>query len=203
MADRVAFLRNGALEQIGPPADVYLRPASRSVAEFFGPVNAIPAAYMRNVVRTAFGSLRVDSPRSDNGAQDCPCELLVRPHEIALGDSAEESAYALSIPGTITERTFHGEYSELRVRPTVSSDGADPAQVPETITVRVEGNALRHGVGDAVSLRIQAHVVSCCACRPELEGRSTNRDPRSRQGRVKNLLGRLIESARSAATQTR
>lgn len=36
LGDRIAVLRDGALEQIGPPLDVYRRPATRFVADFVG-----------------------------------------------------------------------------------------------------------------------------------------------------------------------
>jgi ABC-type Fe3+/spermidine/putrescine transport system ATPase subunit len=36
MADRIAVMRAGRLEQIGSPADLYARPATRFVADFFG-----------------------------------------------------------------------------------------------------------------------------------------------------------------------
>ncbi len=41
MADRVAILRAGKLEQLGPPADLYKRPHSRFVAEFLGETNIL------------------------------------------------------------------------------------------------------------------------------------------------------------------
>ncbi|GIH94103.1 ATP-binding cassette domain-containing protein [Planobispora siamensis] len=42
IADRVAVLRDGRLEQVGPPAEVYDRPATPFVAEFVGTMNHIP-----------------------------------------------------------------------------------------------------------------------------------------------------------------
>ncbi|MEO8500344.1 MAG: ABC transporter ATP-binding protein [Vicinamibacteria bacterium] len=45
LGDRIALLRDGALEQIGRPLDLYRRPASRFVAAFLGspPINLWPA----------------------------------------------------------------------------------------------------------------------------------------------------------------
>ncbi|GII03723.1 ABC transporter ATP-binding protein [Planobispora takensis] len=42
IADRVAVLRDGRLEQVGPPAEVYDRPATPFVAEFVGTMNRVP-----------------------------------------------------------------------------------------------------------------------------------------------------------------
>src|SRR3954468_647380 len=42
MSDRVAVMNAGVIEQIGAPADIYERPASRFVAEFIGRMNFFP-----------------------------------------------------------------------------------------------------------------------------------------------------------------
>jgi ABC-type Fe3+/spermidine/putrescine transport system ATPase subunit len=42
MADRIAVLDHGRLEQAGPPAALYTRPRSRFVAAFLGEVNLLP-----------------------------------------------------------------------------------------------------------------------------------------------------------------
>ena len=42
VADRIAVMRVGAIAQVGPPAEVYERPASRYVAEFLGEANLFP-----------------------------------------------------------------------------------------------------------------------------------------------------------------
>jgi spermidine/putrescine transport system ATP-binding protein len=43
MSDRVAIMRDGRMEQMGSPRDVYQRPATEFVAEFVGASNRIPA----------------------------------------------------------------------------------------------------------------------------------------------------------------
>ena len=42
VADRMAVMREGRIEQIGPPRQVYDRPASRYVAQFIGEANLFP-----------------------------------------------------------------------------------------------------------------------------------------------------------------
>jgi ABC-type sugar transport system ATPase subunit len=46
LAGRVAVMRDGAIEQVAPPLDVYARPANTFVARFIGapPMNLVPAA---------------------------------------------------------------------------------------------------------------------------------------------------------------
>ena len=45
LADRALVMRNGRIEQMGPPMDIYLRPENKFVATFVGdpPMNIIPA----------------------------------------------------------------------------------------------------------------------------------------------------------------
>ncbi len=51
MSDRLAVFRSGRIEQIGPPTEVYERPATEFVASFVGTSNVIEAPYGRAVLR--------------------------------------------------------------------------------------------------------------------------------------------------------
>lgn len=51
MSDRLAVFRSGRIEQIGPPSEVYERPATEFVASFVGTSNVIEAPYGRAVLR--------------------------------------------------------------------------------------------------------------------------------------------------------
>jgi ABC-type Fe3+/spermidine/putrescine transport system ATPase subunit len=42
MSDRICVMNQGAIEQIGPPDQVYYRPQSHFVATFFGDNNLLP-----------------------------------------------------------------------------------------------------------------------------------------------------------------
>jgi iron(III) transport system ATP-binding protein len=44
LADRIVLMNAGTIEQIGRPEDLYVRPATRFVAEFIGRMNVLPAA---------------------------------------------------------------------------------------------------------------------------------------------------------------
>lgn len=43
MSDRIAIMRSGRFEQLGPAEEIYAKPKSRFVAEFMGEVNLFPA----------------------------------------------------------------------------------------------------------------------------------------------------------------
>jgi putative spermidine/putrescine transport system ATP-binding protein len=51
MSDRLAVFRDGSIEQVGPPAEVYERPATEFVASFVGTSNVIETPRGRSVLR--------------------------------------------------------------------------------------------------------------------------------------------------------
>jgi putative spermidine/putrescine transport system ATP-binding protein len=51
MSDRIAVMRDGRIEQIGTPTDIYERPATRFVAGFIGTANLIEGAEGVTVIR--------------------------------------------------------------------------------------------------------------------------------------------------------
>ena len=93
MADRIALLRGGRIEQVGTPAELYLRPASRFVATFLGEVNRLPGQVTGQGVETAIGSL----PPGPGAvaAEGTPVEVLLRPEGLRVdpaGAGAEVEA---------------------------------------------------------------------------------------------------------------
>ena len=65
VADRIAVMRAGAVSQVGPPREVYERPASRYVAEFLGEANLFPDGAGFRLVRPEKMTL---SPTASAGA---------------------------------------------------------------------------------------------------------------------------------------
>jgi sulfate transport system ATP-binding protein len=96
LADRVAILNAGRLKQVGPPREVYDRPASGFVMEFLGEVNRLPA-----MVRA--GEARLDGLGTSISAQGLPdgaARAYVRPHEVeltALDDPGASAAVVRSL----------------------------------------------------------------------------------------------------------
>jgi len=94
MADTIVVLRNGAIEQVGTPIELYARPRNQFVAGFLG----TPQMNMlRARIRSATGaglSLSADDGRSaieaavDGRASltEAPCTIGIRPEHIALSD---------------------------------------------------------------------------------------------------------------------
>jgi iron(III) transport system ATP-binding protein len=55
ISDQVAVMRDGQIEQIGKPAEVYTQPRSRFVAEFVTQANILPAISANGLIKTEIG----------------------------------------------------------------------------------------------------------------------------------------------------
>jgi iron(III) transport system ATP-binding protein len=80
MADRLAIMRHGRIEQQGPPDAVYMKPASPFVAAFFGQVNEFRGRVEGGRVATPFGA--VPAPGLAEGAAAL---VMIRPEALRLG----------------------------------------------------------------------------------------------------------------------
>jgi iron(III) transport system ATP-binding protein len=86
MADRIALLRAGRLEQVGTPAELYLHPANPFVATFLGEVNRVAGRVRAGRAETAIGGL--PAPGLAEGSM---VEVLVRPEGLRLAASGIEA----------------------------------------------------------------------------------------------------------------
>ena len=77
MADRIALMRDGRIEQLGTPEELYLRPRNPFVARFLGEVNDIPAMVSAGWAETALGRFQAQLP-------DGPAHLLLRPEGLRI-----------------------------------------------------------------------------------------------------------------------
>jgi len=82
MADRIALLNDGVIEQVGTPGELYQHPRTPFVASFFGEVNRFDAVVDHGTCWTPAGL--VETPNLSCGT---PVEVLVRPDRlhVALG----------------------------------------------------------------------------------------------------------------------
>jgi iron(III) transport system ATP-binding protein len=76
----------GRIEQVGPPAEVYARPATRFVADFVGRVNFLAAERVGlRAVRVQLGTVAVELSVADGaGAGREACLAVLRPEAIRL-----------------------------------------------------------------------------------------------------------------------
>jgi iron(III) transport system ATP-binding protein len=115
MADRIAVMSMGRVQQVGTPRQIYRRPTNRFVAEFIGEANFLPGTVQaRNgqtgTIRTELGTFRAALSDGAPHAGE-PAELMVRPEALRFGP---EQANALSarVAGSI----YLGEVEQFLLR---------------------------------------------------------------------------------------
>ncbi len=81
VADRVAILRAGRIEQLGTPEEIYDNPASPFVCDFLGNVNLFSGRVRDGKV--VIGDARIDTPAAA-GESGLDAVAFVRPHDIRV-----------------------------------------------------------------------------------------------------------------------
>jgi putative spermidine/putrescine transport system ATP-binding protein len=104
IADRVAVMREGFIEQIGTPEELYRSPATPFVAEFVGLSNRLDGVVAASTVTVLGQRLPLVDPSTPDG----PVRAFVRPEDLRLGDSG--------IPGVVVASSFLGSLRRTFVR---------------------------------------------------------------------------------------
>ena len=99
LADTVAVMRAGRVEQVGSPQEVYERPGSRWVAEFLGDVDVLPGTVAAGVAECALG--RFPAGQEADGA----VEIVIRPESVGVG---YRPGHGKGAAGVVRQRTFYG-----------------------------------------------------------------------------------------------
>lgn len=94
MADKIVVMKDGLVEQVGTPLQLYDFPANQFVAGFIGSpsMNFLPGVIERAHVRLASGDLLaipVNTP-ADKAHEGMPVFYGVRPEHLSLSDSATQ-----------------------------------------------------------------------------------------------------------------
>jgi len=144
IADRVGVMSHGRLEQVAAPSELYARPVSRTVAEFVGLMNRLPARVVdgRAVVLGASLGLLEGSISSGEGT------ALVRPESVEVHAAERGDARVVTV-------SFLGPITRLRL---ATSRGDElVAQLASAAAAGLEpGSAVEVGVAETPVLVIDA-----------------------------------------------
>ncbi len=120
LSDRIAVMDGGAVLQVGSPADLYERPASRKVAGFIGTMNFLRARVAErangraHLDVEALGRLAVPAEATTLAAGS-PAWIAIRPERFALSDAPPaDGSYAVEASLELT--TYLGERCRHVVR---------------------------------------------------------------------------------------
>lgn len=114
VADRVALMRSGRLEQVDRPQALYRRPATVWAARFLGQTNLVPARQEPDGrMLTPWGAIRLPRPAPPGAVT-----LLLPPHSASLDTGQAEDLGPGESPrliGTLVHRRFGGDWWRVTV----------------------------------------------------------------------------------------
>jgi iron(III) transport system ATP-binding protein len=195
ISDRVALMRDGRIEQLGTPAEMYDRPASAFAADFLGSANLLPVQHVASAGRP--GALRCAVLGKD---LEVTCET---PHSAAPGDAQWRLCVRAE---SWTPRPLKGDAQGLagsvRVREFLGPQVAYLVEVGPGILVRAvaqrDPGLPTYDIGDRVELAIpptarfvassrgsRSRSARCCSswCSWCTRWRACSRAPSSRRAK--------------------
>ncbi len=147
VADRVAVMRDGNIEQIGTPEELYTTPTTGFVAAFVGLSNRMPATLASGRVTLYGETLSVLGSPPANG----PVLAFVRPEDLLLVGAGTQG----SIPAVVVATSFLGSLRRTQLRladdtlVSVQHDVSEHPQPGESVALRLRGNAVSVSATDA------------------------------------------------------
>jgi iron(III) transport system ATP-binding protein len=140
ISDRVAVMRNGRIEQLSTPEELYLRPVNRFVAGFVGEANLLQGEVRHGEVQTLVGRFRAGNGTLDDGTR---AEVLLRPEQLhMLPVERLASAPRPETVLTVVRRIFHGSEVHHVLR---SDDGLElEAATASSATVEIGTRVIAH-----------------------------------------------------------
>jgi ABC-type Fe3+/spermidine/putrescine transport system ATPase subunit len=119
ISDRIVVMRDGVIEQVGTPAEIYDRPRNTFVADFVGSANLIRGRRRPDlerdglvVIETSGGAL-VHGTASDRPA-GAEALMAVRTVRLRL-DRARPATSVNAWPARIRQRVFQGDFTQYHV----------------------------------------------------------------------------------------
>lgn len=133
-ADRVAVMRNGRIEQIGTPEEVYHHPRTLFVAQFLGRTNLLLSTATGTEADTPLGRLTLNRPATGHVL------LSLRPEHLTLDAPGTPEAVP-ERTGKVTQREFKGHDITFRVvvgdsEYLVHTDNRMPYRPGDTVSIR-------------------------------------------------------------------
>jgi len=106
LSTKIAVMKDGRIQQVGPPNEIYFKPANLFVAEFIGlnPINTLKARVDGNRLTSGDVRLPVDleKVRISGLHRDADVVLAVRPEALRLVDVATERSLAGTVETVLT-----------------------------------------------------------------------------------------------------
>lgn len=109
MSDTIVVMKEGVIQQIGTPRDIYNEPKNAFVADFIGESNILPGTMITDYMVEMNGR-RFECVDAGFG-NNAPVEVVVRPEDIDIVDKATPNV----MTGEVISVLFMGVHYEVRV----------------------------------------------------------------------------------------
>ena len=126
IADRIAVMNKGVIEQLGSAVEIYSRPATRFIASFIGKANFLPAKVIsvREHVVELSGGTRLKIPSQELPSENSTVDLMIRPENITVSPAKNEAGIETRMAGI----TYQGAIARVRA---VTPEGVEVlAEIP-------------------------------------------------------------------------
>jgi spermidine/putrescine transport system ATP-binding protein len=165
MSDRLAVMRGGRIEQIGPPEEVYERPATEFVAGFLGASNLLPGEVTErrgdDTVVSVAGGTPILVPGADWAPVGGRVKVGVRPEKVHIQRDDETTQNGLNaVAGLLRMSTYVGVSHQYSV------EGPDG----RTMTVYQQNLGAEPVPAPGERVRLTWRPQHTFVVRPELEG---------------------------------
>ncbi len=144
ISDTIAVMKDGVIQHVGTPKDIYQRPKNVFVATFIGRTNILPARLEKGVLIFASGC-RVEM-ESLRDAPDQTVQCSIRPEEFVIGANEGEG-----VRGTVKEFTYLG----LNTHYFVDTEDGQTVEIVEESSVDDELQP-----GQKVLLQVKKHKIN-------------------------------------------
>ncbi|MFK7893452.1 MAG: ABC transporter ATP-binding protein [Granulosicoccus sp.] len=148
LADRIAIMKAGAIQQLGTPDDIYMRPVNKYVAGFIGSpsMNFLEGRLETGVVRVAELQFPVHAEQASPASATRDVWLGIRPEHVLTGAAAKDAPFTTDIEVEIVEPTG----ADTLVLSTLAG---------EPFRIRMDGQA-RVKPGDRITIGVNPATVS-------------------------------------------
>lgn len=141
ISDKIAVMKDGVIQHIGNPQEIYHRPANVFVATFIGRTNILDAKYHNNCIEFKDG---YKIPYELNTSEE-EIKVSIRPEEFVMTKNDE------GMRGIVVDNVFLGLNTHYHVR-------LETGQIVEVIQVSSLDNRIK--VGTEVRLSIQKDKIN-------------------------------------------
>ena len=146
MADTIAVMNGGRVEQLGPPSDLYERPQTAFVAGFLGVSNLLPGTV------SGPGTIKLEGGSDVNVSADA---LGNRSGRVAVGIRPEKIRIASDQVNTISGKVFESAYVGVSTQYVVDT----PAGRLTVYVQNMESGAHRASPGDPITVGFEPEAT--------------------------------------------